>query len=469
MGAFNNSPGGCCCGTNAGFFDVFFWTKKAGKLSRWTTLYQPGKLIGQWNSTDPGAIDWWIDYYDLSKFPIVNGAYNGLPANDRFVYTNETRYNSSNVAETFIVKYDSLNRSQVWAIKVPLGFGTTSPPLTRSHRAMWLDMLPGYAWSPVSGSVTGSELVIYEAEIDRTGNGTLHKVNDAGYSATPAKYKNTSVNEFFDLDYVIAIAGRAWPRAAGGRLQNPNSGNPQSDLFIGNADVANGRLVINNKQTVVSGTGGVIYSWVSFDATFSEWAGVVYKWDRNSSTGSVLFLINGSIVKSIPYSKGDPALLGNAGIIAQLVGRDIVQQVHVCHPHEVISGTFVAFAVNKYYTEGGSPSYVWEIDFYRDGQPSWKTGRIYPVAATTYPPFIVHSADRWLYIDNGERAGYHSTIADHWRHDGSAKWQTGHLQPDGTVTPIVLGDNVLRFYDAVVQNSASLKNALPLEYPVNVS
>ncbi len=467
-------------------------------VGRSATLRRNG-VAASVQSDSPAGIGWFLTF---AGFPTsasttnrtVFGTYTGSPAFHQKVWSVEQRPTtpSGGPFVTRLARYDTATQLQDFAIDWPTSqtSGQNLVP-TRSGLA--------------DANMKASSQDCFLSIVALSGSGNLYIVDGAGTLSNNAFTAVTStVVEQLDsgqtkpagwtYDYTKTttnsadcLAWRDAPIGAGSETivyapRSPDLPYPspaisvtnESRLYIGIVSVVGGKLtvaknvVLESFDTIEIGEGAhnlpvTTYRWVQFDQCYGHWAGVVERSIVGGPTPStsLLVLIDGGIAKTFDLPGGS----------SSFPYADLVGSIHVCHPHETLGDGWVAVPV----LTNTNPALPWEIIVYKDGSESWRMPPMKDVFAPgRFRPFVSQSGDRWLYVPDlqNTETSYHPF--DHFRHDGSAMWITGQLNPAGTDTlrdahsPGAFGVQswltVLQGF-AVVQNSNQLGHGLPLEWP----
>lgn len=430
-GAFDWPPGGCCCEVS-GYFDVWSNTVQPQpgdrRLVRYSSLREDAAVI---KSDDPNSIDWFIEPEDATDLRQYLQTATGFPAFGNRVWVTKL-YNVEQSAVGHLALYDTVTKQELF----------DAPNQALPRMTTYADDGPGFGTGgPHAGKGATSQTMVANWDTQ-----FLTTVNDQGQVLRVAAGPGTAASGI-----VRCLAWRNWPDGAGvltGRVMR------------GAISVASGQLIIANPQFVTP----FGFDLMMYDSSPTHWAAVV----KNVSTNVYSLIIDGVTVKTL-----------NATYSGVTPGFGPFGEPHACHPHETLGDGWVGVPMLR--TSGNAlvdPAHPWYIQFYKDGAPSWSI--VAPWPHLSAPPRIDHSGDRWIYINdlsNANGAGgisptvFHS-IPNRWKHDGSQSWRSGVLNgnttiPDGRMpfAQIEIGYWGGTSTLAVVQNSAAIENALPLDFP----
>lgn len=451
-GAFDWSPGGCCC-DGGGWFDLWSWDTltTTGNFVRHTTLRPNGRSLF-FDSDDPDAINWYMEPGGLPQVTSYGQTATGFPAFGPRVWVQAIRGAGSIGDTAHLILFDTVTRLPLFSLKTTF---------FAFHESNWLG-------SALSGVQTAISAVSQTKMASYGGSGQLTTCDDAGNLVTvPAAQQWPGPFPHNPTESVLFFAKRNWPDGIGSRLNGSTT-----SLIRGDVSVSGAFLRILDPQTVRSSSTSQL-SWVSYDSSPTQWAGVIR--EVAGAVTSYHLYIDGALVKTLTSP------------VAYVPARGPFGEVHVCHPHEDEGIGDGWVAVPELHTSSGAivdPNKPWRIIFYKNGAQNWILSADWP-AQKDYPPRVAASGDRWVYIDDQQtlfashQVVHTIPIPDHWKHDGSQHWRTGEMNaaftttiPDNggvggqfsPTTKLFPGYAGRTFY-SVVQNSAAIGNALPANFP----
>lgn len=406
-------PKGCC---DTGWYDVFFGGSQFARLAQ---MMPAGTSPLQFSTN----VNWTIAPRLANCTQTI-----GLSRDGEIVWSLQAQFPSNNPAR-WLECYNVATKASLFN---PISATTLGYSISN-------DMLDGligdnvFAVQSRDASTTPINVIDTAGTIDNWGKVT-------GVIGTPGGSNWSGWSVTNPTSYTVLPARGNWPMFACGR----NNGS----LFVCNVDrpsPGSTHLQALGTTELPSGyeTG---WQWMSFDAYEGTWAAIVRKNNTSLGKDTYALLIDGNTIWNREVTR--------ASVFGQM-------NVHVCFPHEMLEGAFVAVS------ELNATQNEFNLAIYRDGVESWRSVDL------GFPPTLYGSTDRWIYFDTAllsvptvTGGVFVSSIgqpANSWivKHDGS------EILPTGTVTDTKYsirpwGYFLQRMYTHA--RRSNLPNSLPADY-----
>ena len=374
MAAFNNSPGGCCCGA-PGWFDIYGYN-----FAELQASLQPGlRRVG---SVRPENSPFPYDSFTSFGWGIPNaphgqlGAHRSFTRDGRTVWTIEEYIVGGSTPEnTYIGCYDAPTQTQrlsVPILQLYFAAGYVTPLFTGRQSIAIADGILAQYFSGLRTLSIG---------------GTIDNWGDLlAWQSTQGSVTTTIVKDL--------AAGLQWPRFPA--ILRLASSSPRVDLVIGDiAKPAAGTdtIQLGNTTTVRSMTAaGEQGQFIGFDQLNNDWATTTTNgyldFQGRLRQRDVQLSIDGQVIwtRRMPDRKlfSDPYTLFYPEM-----------QPHICYPHEQLGAGYVALPETHWITTSDqttATSIYHTMTVYRSGVQVWTTPQF------NNPIAILGSTDRWIYF-----------------------------------------------------------------------
>lgn len=483
MGAFGWSPGGCCCDPNSFWFDVYRFDDRTPKhLERVGTVAVAGPPAQTSSFTDD---EWYVtpsaavQVGNAANSSFTRGQIYGYGTQTELLWSAETRN-----AQYHIARYDCKNKSELFSHFISMVQDRSPFPAVSNVPTSGVRLMRSFHSSISAGS---TELGIVTANVITPPFGgpilvdaNMSVVSAAGvinYShvvdySLPTVVVVVNVHSYTETETPCILAPRSWPKVAitfdrvhSAQISGiPLSGEFQTKFIVGDLRVENGKWRVEPDSTITFNEAwtkppntagfnlGMKPTWHWFDASGDSWIGVI-QWSTYGGTPA-----GGTEVIH-------QALVHNGQIIEQNDGVS-ASSTHLTtrwqSPHATESGECLITTVN----EG-----LHSLRCYKGGSLQWELST--PDRAT-----VMHSSDRWVYVNTGAKAfnqmppslwSSSSETRTHWLikkdFSGCAPFGVRQVNP-ATPPPQIVGTWPLaapNFFIEIIHHSGDLVDVPPAE------
>lgn len=462
MGAFDWSPGGCCCGTQSWFFDALNSNNvNTQRFTRACSIY-PNITAhnAKINSDTRGG--WSIS---STLGPVV--AFTGYHADGQFAWMLADR--SVTTSDRFISYVDLEGRQELFAW-----------PSGGSFLIRGQNIGPVFSSSQFT-ALEGSQLNVYDSGGGLTVTQLSSGSGPGGVNSPPGfgGQFETLPNGDYHSRQIGLFANADYPYAGGFDITY-QQGFPGSMPFAykqikfvhGRSAVVGGQFIVGSEiiSTVnypppyLFGAAAQAFAFYGYDHFGDHWAAVI-GYDQPPATTTPRHNRLEIIIDGISVFVKDDFIAADSSQYS-FDHYALTRSPHICYPHETLGSGYVAVIQQA---TGGS-----EMHVYRDGALVWKTNSSGNVNG------IYGSTDRWIYftslptpinqMTNGEFDSQLSAVNGtgvNWlaRHDGS------QILPATTLTD-THGRFYERFtgtgggfnYNGLIRKSSVVPNPLPASY-----